>query len=42
MIVAILISLLAMAGGMLPVLVSALRHQSAPWLSGLLRVLPTG
>ena len=41
-IVAILISLLAMAGTMLPALVSALRHQSVPWLSGLLRLLPTG
>jgi ABC-2 type transport system permease protein len=41
-IVAILISLLAMAGTMLPALVSALRHQSVPWLSGLLRALPTG
>ena len=39
---AIAISLLAMAGTMLPALVSALRHQSVPWLSALLRLLPTG
>ena len=42
MIVAIVISLLAMAGTMLPALMSALRHQSVPWLSVLLRLLPTG
>ena len=42
MIVAVLISLLAMAGTMLPALMSALRHQSVPWLSVSLRLLPTG
>lgn len=41
-VVAIAISLLAMCGTMLPALVSVLRRQSAPWLSGLLRLLPTG
>jgi ABC-2 type transport system permease protein len=41
-VVAIAISLLAMCGTMLPALVSVLRRQSAPWLSGLLRPLPTG
>jgi ABC-2 type transport system permease protein len=41
-IVAAAISLLAMAATMLPALVSALRHQSLPWLSWLLRLLPTG
>jgi ABC-2 type transport system permease protein len=41
-IVAAAISLLAMAGTMLPVLVSALRRQSLPGLSWLLRLLPTG
>ncbi len=39
---AVAISLLAMAGTLLPALASALRHQSVPWLSALLRLLPTG
>jgi ABC-2 type transport system permease protein len=41
-VVATAISLLAMCGSVLPALVSVLRRQSAPWLSSLLRLLPTG
>ncbi len=39
---AVLISLLAVAGTLLPALITALRNQSAPWLSDLLRALPSG
>lgn len=39
---ALFVSLLAMTGTLLPALLSALRHGTAPWLSLLLRVLPTG
>lgn len=39
---AVLISLLAVAGTLLPTLITALRNQSAPLLSDLLRALPSG
>src|SRR6185312_9077347 len=39
---AVLMSLLAVAGTLLPALIAALRDQSAPWLSDLLRALPSG
>ncbi|MBO2459901.1 hypothetical protein [Actinomadura violacea] len=39
---AVLISLIAMAGTLLPALISALQNRSAPWLTALLRALPTG
>lgn len=39
---AVLISLLAVAGTLLPALIAALRQRSAGWLSGLVRGLPSG
>jgi ABC-2 type transport system permease protein len=39
---ALLISVIAVAGTLLPALISALRDRSAGWLSGVLRVLPSG
>ena len=39
---AVLISVLAVGGTLLPALISALRHRTAPWLSDLLRALPSG
>jgi ABC-2 type transport system permease protein len=41
-ITALLISVVAMTGTLLPALISTLRQRSAPWLSDALRALPSG